>query len=108
MRWRARYREMSFEPYGIGIEKKAAEKLGVRKVLYGNPEMYRYLDRDDQPYFQSIGSRGFWLPEREYRFLGDLDLELLDQKDIIVIVWKPDEVSLVKSIFDGQVVSFYK
>ena len=34
MRWRRRYREMSFEPYGIGVLTSWAEARGIREVQY--------------------------------------------------------------------------
>jgi len=107
MRWRARYREMSFEPYGLAINKNMAIRRGTRRVLYGNIEMYQYLEPEDRPYFQSIGKRGFWLPEREYRHIGDFDLETIKKRNITIIVRKPEEIKKVKSIFPGHVVSFY-
>ena len=33
MRWRARYGEMSFEPYGIGIDRRIGCEIGIREVI---------------------------------------------------------------------------
>ncbi len=108
MKWRARYREMSFEPYGIALKMTTAERFGIRRVLYGNVEMYQYLESEDRPYFQAIGRKGFWIPEREYRHIGDFDLSQIEDRDMTIIVRRPDEIHEVKSIFPGTVMSFYK
>jgi hypothetical protein len=65
---------MSFEPYGIGIRKDRALSMGIREVLYYDP------DDADQPgesmrwRSQSIGTRTDWRNEKEYRARGDVDL----------------------------------
>ncbi len=106
MKWRARYREMSFEPYGIAVEGEFAKRIGIRKVIYGHAKDFGNLKDEDQPYFQSIGTRGFWLPENEYRFIGDLDLNLIPAESLVAIVRRPDEIASIKQIYDGQVISF--
>ncbi|UCD95423.1 MAG: hypothetical protein JSU69_05070, partial [Candidatus Zixiibacteriota bacterium] len=107
MKWRARYREMTFEPYGVAIRKSYGEITGIRKVFYGNPDMYRYLDEDDRPYFQSVGLKGYWMPEREYRHVGDINLNLIPEESIVVIVWKKDEIAEVQRLFGGRIISLY-
>jgi hypothetical protein len=107
MKWRTRYREMSFEPYGVAIRKSYAETIGIRKVFYGNPDMYHYLEERDRPYFQSVGVKGYWVPEREYRHVGDVNLSLVPEENIVVIVWKKDEMAEVKRLFGGCVISLY-
>jgi len=108
MRWRARYQGMTFEPYGIGIRKEFTERLGIRKVLYGNPEMFQYLEKNDQPYFQAIGTKGFWIPEKEYRHIGDLDLRLIPNDMIIIIVASPDEISQLGDTSPGKIIPLFK
>lgn len=95
MKWRARYREMTFEPYGIALRKRCAREIGVRKVIYCESKLYSTSDTIDQPYFQSIGTKGFWVLEKEWRHVGDIDLSLVDPNDIRVIVWKSDEIELM-------------
>jgi len=107
MRWRARYREMSFEPYGVAVEKDFAEIIGIRKVIYGQAGEYKNLGEVDKPYFQSIGKRGDWMPEKEYRYIGDLQLDRIPEDKLIVIVRLPDEIGAVQKIFDNRVVSFF-
>ncbi len=105
MRWRSRYREMSFEPYGIAIKKSAAERTGIKKAIYGNREMISYLTADEKPYFQNIGTIGDWEQEREYRHLGDLDLRAFDGSDMSVITRSPSEIDKLKTVFDGRVLA---
>jgi hypothetical protein len=105
MKWRARYREMSFEPYGAAIERNFAESIGIRKVLYGPAGQYYRLDDKDKAYFQSVGTKGFWLPEKEYRYLGDLDLDKIPKKYLAAVIQSPDKIGEVQKIFDGRVVS---
>ncbi|UCD16330.1 MAG: hypothetical protein JSV44_07630 [Candidatus Zixiibacteriota bacterium] len=108
MKWRARYREMTFEPYGIAVRRDMARQVGIRKVFYGSPEMYPYLEEENRPYFQSIGIKGYWMPEREYRHIGDLDLSLIPSDALAVIVWKGDDIQAVRGIFNGRVVTVYR
>ncbi len=108
MRYRARYREMTFEPYGIAVPKEIARKMMIKKVIYGNPEMFQYLDDPDKPYFQSIGKIGSWPPEKEWRHIGNLDLSRINIHDLTAIVWKPSEIYGLKEIFKGKIISYYK
>lgn len=79
MKWRARYAEMSFEPYGIGIEKTLAEKMGILPVQYYDkmkPTVYSTM-----PWLcQSQGKRTDWRQEAEYRHLGDARLQIPREK----------------------------
>lgn len=108
MRWRARYREMTFEPYGIAVPEECAAQAGVRKVFYGNPEMYQYLDDDKKPYFQSLGTIGHWLPENEYRHIGDFEFENCPGNRIIAIVRNCADAAEIPRNFAGQVVALWK
>ncbi|MFH2035627.1 MAG: hypothetical protein ABIJ45_04435 [Candidatus Zixiibacteriota bacterium] len=107
MKWRLRYHEMSFEPYGLAIRKDVAEKIGVRKVLYGNPEMYQYLDDGDRPYFQNMGTIGDWLPEQEYRHLGNINLLSIPNEAMAVIVFRKNDIDKIRPVFAGQIYSLY-
>jgi hypothetical protein len=74
MRWRKRFVRWSFEPYGIGIHKAWAKRHGILPVHYGEPRDFERMEDADRPYFQNRGARNDWLPEHEWRWLGDLDL----------------------------------
>ena len=82
MKWRSRYRQMSFEPYGIGLEREWALSCGIRPV--------RYLDaksegpKPDEPWLcQSAGVKGNWRPENEYRYRGDFDLNAVPREKMM-------------------------
>jgi hypothetical protein len=82
MKWRSRYRQMSFEPYGIGLEREWALSRGISPV--------RYLDaksegpKPDEPWLcQSAGVKGNWRPENEYRYRGDFDLNAVPREKMV-------------------------
>lgn len=74
MKWRRRYREMSFEPYGIGILKSWATSQGVREVKYLERSGSLKVEDSERWLLQGAGRNHEWLPEREYRAQGDLNL----------------------------------
>nr|MBN2276656.1 hypothetical protein [candidate division Zixibacteria bacterium] len=108
MKWRARYSEMTFEPYGLAFDGNFAGTIGIRKVFYGSSEMCRYLDNNDKPYYQNIGTIGNWMPEKEYRHIGDIDLTCLPRDRMAFIVRKKEEIASVKSLFNGPVLNLEK
>jgi hypothetical protein len=108
MKWRSRYREMSFEPYGIAVERERANNIGIRKVIYGSSKDFCDLDDDKKPYFQGIGTKGYWLPEKEYRYIGNLDLNKISDENLTAIVWKPEEIEYLERVFSGRILSYYE
>lgn len=73
-----------FEPYGICIRRDWLEKRGCKPVLYGTDQDWEKLPPADRPYFQrstttsSRQSRELdWTKEREWRHVGDIDLDHL-------------------------------
>jgi len=74
MRWRARYGEMSFEPYGIGIDRELSRQIGIREVIYHDGAQQEYIPDDQLWRSQSRGKITDWTAEQEYRVLGDLSL----------------------------------
>ena len=68
MKWRARYRIMSFEPYGIGVERNLAKRMGIEPVRYYEKGP---IPRDIAPWLsQSAGKKTDWKREEEYRHKG--------------------------------------
>jgi len=74
IRWRARYGQMSFEPYGIGVERQCALERGVVPVTYTEANEDRPTAEDRIWRYQSVGRKTDWRQEREYRCRGDFDL----------------------------------
>ncbi len=95
MRWRARYGEMSFEPYGIGIEIKTALNLGIREVNYYDPEKEPPPDNENRWRWQSIGTKTDWRQENEYRFLGDLNLHKIPRNKLLIFCRYPREAATI-------------
>ncbi|MFC1475297.1 hypothetical protein ACFLQG_01485 [Candidatus Zixiibacteriota bacterium] len=83
IRWRSRF-QMSFEPYGIGIEKSFAEKIGIQKVIYISKD--EKIDTNINHWlYQSRGEITDWRYEMEYRYQGDLDLTQIPGDKIVLI-----------------------
>lgn len=90
--WRARYRQMAFEPYGVGIVKDLASKLDIHPVHYGpgaDSDTPRWL-------MQSTGRITDWRQEREYRHLGDFDLRAVAREDLIAFTHTAEEALTVQ------------
>ena len=82
MRWRARYRQMSFEPYGVGIELETALETGFKPVIYAADEA-KSKDSDNSWWYQSPGEKTDWRAEREYRYPGHFDFAAIPSDKII-------------------------
>ncbi len=108
MRWRARYREMSFEPYGIGIGREYAVKCGIRPV--------RYYEGSDKPnvsgreawLLQSAGKRSDWRNEDEYRFRGDFELPETTDDRLIAFCHTTGEAALIRRKYGMNAVAFVR
>ena len=104
MRWRARHGHMSFEPYGVGIERKTAARLGVKPV--------EYYDTHDRPpasaeawLTQSNGAITDWRGEREYRHRGDLDLGAVPPERVIIFCHTMREVAILSRTLPYRVMA---
>jgi len=100
MHWRSRYCQMSFEPYGIGIEKAYALSMGIQEVKYYQPGqkpkgVFPWL-------YQSIGRQADWRLEDEYRHLGDLDLLCIPNNKIISFCYRHHEAHDIQNRFGIQ------
>jgi len=90
--WRSPLQRWTFEPYGIAIRKEKMAEAGVKKVLYGLDYQYRFCLEEDKPYFQAYDLEGYdWRKEREWRYVGDLNLDQFEPEDTFVIVKTFDE-----------------
>lgn len=99
IRWRPGFIRWNFEPYGISIKRQALESMGARSVRYGSEAQFRQLSETDGAYFQLVSPEGKdWGVEKEWRVLGDIDLGVLDTKDVIVWVLKEAEIKETREI----------
>lgn len=105
MRWRSRYRQMSFEPYGIGIRRSAAEAAGVKPVIYY--DRVDAMPENVEPWLtQSKGSISDWTAEKEYRCRGNLSLNRFDENDLLLFVRTADEAVIVNEKTGLRTISF--
>jgi hypothetical protein len=104
MKWRSRYRRMSFEPYGIGIEKTTARQLGIVPVRY-----YRKGEYPENMPFWQLQSRGVktdWKQEAEYRYPGDFNLSDTDCSKIVCFCHTRDEADVTEKSFGIKTYAF--
>ncbi len=104
MRWRARYGEMSFEPYGIGVQKTYAQTAGILPVSYIEQD----ADTADSPLWlrQSVGAKTDWRTEQEYRCLGSLNLAQFPVEAMVIFCRTEHEAAILRGRFPYRVVSF--
>ena len=107
MKWRARYRQMSFEPYGIGIRIPVADHLGISPVRYYDKAAHRADVPEPRWLSQSAGEKTDWRREKEYRHLGDLGLSKFDNDDLFAICLPPDEALGLEARTGLRTVSVY-
>ncbi len=105
MKWRARYRHMSFEPYGIGIRKEYALAVGIRAVQYYDRSAPRPAGL---PVWltQSKGEITDWRAEREYRHHGDIDLRAIPRAQLLAITLTAVEADELQKKTGLRAVSF--
>ncbi|HEY4261286.1 MAG TPA: hypothetical protein VGM98_14060 [Schlesneria sp.] len=85
-----------FEPYGLCIRQKWLQDRGAIPVIYGDEATWQSLRDEDRPYFQftspPTSSPGIdWSVEREWRHVGDLDLNELPAEDGLLFVRHYDD-----------------
>lgn len=86
-RWARHLGRMTFEPYGVGLRRAAALRLGIRPAVYGPPGLQAALPAEERHLFQvGRGRREEWTPEREWRARGDVDLGRWPPEDAVVVV----------------------
>lgn len=107
MRWRARYGQMTFEPYGIGIRKTVGERLGILPVHYyaagGTPpsDMERWRT-------QSRGKITDWRSENEYRHRGDFDFSDIDPDDLLLLCRHPHELTTIEAATGLRTIALFR
>jgi hypothetical protein len=104
MKWRSRYCQMTFEPYGIGIEKTTARQLGIVQVEYYRKGEYT---KNTIPWqLQSMGVKTDWQQEVEYRYPGDFSLSGIDRNKILCFCHTRDEAEMFEKLFGIRTYSF--
>jgi len=103
MRWRARYGEMSYEPFGIGIERSLAAELGIREVHYCDGRSRRRVPVDERWCWQSSGTITDWRAEKEYRYRGDLKLDGIPAESLALFCMTAAEAEELRRVHDGPV-----
>ncbi|MGV3486512.1 MAG: hypothetical protein ACO1RT_18995 [Planctomycetaceae bacterium] len=82
------------EPYGVAVNREAAERCGVLPVIYGEHPRHCGLGKADLWRFQAIGHTYDWTGEQEWRGRGVLDLSRFAVDEVIVFVQHPHECEL--------------
>lgn len=101
--YRPHLKRWDYEPYGIAIRRKTAERLGFRSVIYGDKQDRASIDASDQYRFQAIGKTYDWTAEREWRYNSDIDLQTLDVKDVRVFVATDHDAKEIQSASPWQI-----
>jgi hypothetical protein len=107
MQWRKRYKEFSFEPYGIGIEKTTAVSLGIEKVKYLSEKEIKNIDSNSRWKFQSKGKFTDWSREEEYRFKQDFLLSSVSPEKMICICASKEEANQIEMKFNIRSYSIF-
>ena len=104
VKWRSRFRQMSFEPYGIGIERQYAMSKSVYPVRYYHKTCKRAQD-SERWLWQSVGEEGDWHAEQEYRYKGDLDLSCFPSNRLLALCHTQREAEIIEKSTGLQAVS---
>lgn len=105
IRWRSRFSQMSFEPYGIGIKKEYAMSKGVNPVRYYHKNCEHPPDSEAW-LWQSVGEKGDWRTEQEYRHKGDFDLTAIPSNRLLALCHTEREAGIIEKSAGLQAVSF--
>ncbi len=85
IRWRSRYGQMSFEPYGVAIKHEQAVKLGIVPVEYHERRSYDGVPDEYAWRCQSVGVKSDWRKEKECRCRGDCDLSGVPPSEMLLL-----------------------
>jgi len=107
MKWRARYSQMTFEPYGIGLRSDLAYRMGIQAVHYYDSQSAPPTDTDKVWLWQSRGTVGDWTAEREYRCRGDLVLRAIPDDSLILFCRTAAEAEELRRRYPYRAISFF-
>jgi hypothetical protein len=105
MKWRARYCQMTFEPYGIAFDRIYCESKNIKPVLYRPSGEYGTISEADKPYFQSKGTKGSWAPEKEWRHIGHFDFRRANSRCMKLIVRNKNEIKKMRRLTNSEIIS---
>lgn len=106
MKWRARYSQMTFEPFGIGIEKDTALSMGIGKVQYYDIKSRKNNLSHPSWLRQSMGKITDWRNENEFRYKGNFDLNNIPTDKLIAVCFHKDEATKLENETGIKTVSF--
>ena len=108
MRWRTSLARWTVEPYGLAVDKRALRRLGAQPVIYGDEEVLSKIPENARFRFQMQGRDGeAWRAEKEWRLKGNLDLSLLEPRQLCVMVPGAREAEEIESLFGLQTVILF-
>ncbi|MBI5490866.1 MAG: hypothetical protein HY905_26265 [Deltaproteobacteria bacterium] len=97
-RWARHLGRWTFEPYGVGLRREAAERRGLLPVLYGPAERYAAITPQERWRYQAAATGGVdWTAEREWRARGDVELGSWAGDEGIVVVADQEEARRIRS-----------
>lgn len=73
-----------YEPFGIAVRLKAAQKIGIRPVIYGEPCQRSELPKAEQYRFHPVGTTVDWREENEWRSCRNVNLREFHPSDVRV------------------------
>jgi len=107
MKWRARYSQMSFEPFGIGVERDYALTHGIKEVNYYDLCQKKQIEGQDNWLWQSAGQKTDWRNEKEFRYQGDYCLSNVPKEKLIIFCHYKEQANIIQNHTGLNTMSFY-
>jgi hypothetical protein len=105
IRWRKRWSRWSFEPYGVAVHRNWLQERGGKPVRYLTESEWNSHTPIEAPWCHRKGRKAdIWPAEREWRVLGDLELDIAPPEAIRIIVKSSEEVAQLQPICPWPVV----
>ncbi len=107
-KWRSRYSEMSFEPYGIGIKKEVTFSNNIQEVIYYDKTQKNIFTESDEEIWltQSNGIVTNWEKECELRHLGNFNFSNISVENILLFTRYKKEASQLHELTGYKTISF--
>ncbi|MBA64136.1 MAG: hypothetical protein CMJ76_17400 [Planctomycetaceae bacterium] len=104
--YRPHLRRWDFCPYGVLLSPSAVARLQVKKVHYGDEQLWNSLTSSARPFFQAIDCKIDWRAEKEYRLIGDLSLSTFNRNDLVVFTQTGAEATALQTHCSWPVQTF--